>query len=101
MQLSHIAKNNWKPFFNVAIVIGSLFVIVFCKINLINMNYRYLKTSRAYGELQDRYYKNLMEQARRRRSERLERLAHSQMTLNWAKEGQVILIIGAQAAVPQ
>ncbi len=65
------------------------------------MNYSFLKQSRAYGALQDRYYKNLMIQARKNRSERLERLAHSQMTLHWAKEGQVILIIGGKVAVPQ
>ena len=65
------------------------------------MNYVFLVRSRFYGQLQDNYYKNLMIQARLTRSERLEKWAHSQMTLNWAKEGQVILILGEKAAVPQ
>lgn len=96
-----LSKDNWKPFLNVAIVIISLFVIVFCKMKLISMNYAFLRDSRLYGTLQDRYYKNIMTQAKRNRSERLEQLAHSRMTLHWAKEGQVILIIGGKAAVPQ
>ena len=94
-------KDNWIPFVNVAIVIVSLFVIVFCKVKLISMNYAFLKDSRLYGTFQDRYYKNIMTQAKRNRSERLEELAHSKKTLNWAKEGQVILIIGDKVAVPQ
>ncbi len=101
IDFSHLTKDNWKPFFNITVLIVSLFVIVFCKIQLINMNYNFLKKSRLYGKIQDRYYKNLIIQARRNRSERLEQIAHSRMTLNWAKEGQVILIIGGKAAVPQ
>ena len=65
------------------------------------MNYALLVKSRQYGVLQDQYYKNLMKQARLTRSERLEKWAHSRMTLDWAKEGQVILVIGEKAAVPQ
>ena len=93
--------NNLKPFFNVLIVISALFVIVFLKMELRRMNYTFLLRSRVYGELQDSYYKNLLLQARLTRSERLEKWAHSRMTLNWAKEGQVILVIGEKAAVPQ
>ena len=95
------SHQNLKPFFNVLIVITTLFIIVFCKMELRSMNYAFLLKSRMYGSLQDRYYKNLMEQAKLTRSERLEKLAHSRMTLNWAKEGQVILVIGERAAVPQ
>ena len=96
-----LSQHNFKPFFNVVIVICALFVIVLFKMELRSMNYAFLVRSRLYGTLQDKYYKNLMEQARLTRSERLEKWAHSRMTLNWAKEGQVILVIGEKAAVPQ
>ena len=96
-----IYKNNLTPFFNILIIILTLFIIVFVKTWLRDMNYDFLIQSRLYGSLQDRYYKNLMMQAQLTRSERLEKLAHSRMTLNWAKDGQVILIIGGKAAVPQ
>ena len=96
-----LSQHNFKPFFNVVIVICALFVIVLFKMELRSMNYAFLVRSRYYGTLQDRYYKNLMKQARLTRSERLEKWAHSRMTLNWAKEGQVILVIGEKAAVPQ
>lgn len=96
-----LSQHNFKPFFNVVIVICALFVIVLFKMELRSMNYAFLVRSRFYGTLQDKYYKNLMEQARLTRSERLEKWAHSRMTLNWAKEGQVILVIGEKAAVPQ
>ena len=96
-----LSQHNFKPFFNVVIVICALFVIVFFKMRLRDMNYDFLERSRFYGTLQDQYYKNLMEQARLTRSERLEEWAHNRMTLDWAKEGQVILFIGEKAAVPQ
>ena len=96
-----LSQHNFKPFFNAAIIICSLFVIVFFKMELRRMNYAFLVRSRFYGTLKDNYYKNLMKQARLTRSERLEEWAHSRMTLNWAKEGQVILVIGEKAAVPQ
>ncbi len=96
-----IYKDNLIPFFNILIIIITLFIIVFVKTWLRDMNYDFLIQSRLYGSLQDRYYKNLMMQAQLTRSERLEKLAHSRMTLNWAKDGQVILIIGGKAAVPQ
>ena len=94
-------KHNFKPFFNVIIIICSLFTIVFFKMQLRSMNYDFLVRSRFYGALQDKYYTNLMKQAHLTRSERLEKWAHSRMTLDWAKEGQVILVIGEKAAVPQ
>ena len=96
-----IYKDNLIPFFNILIIIITLFFIVFVKTWLRDMNYDFLIQSSLYGSLQDRYYKNLMMQAQLTRSERLEKLAHSRMTLNWAKDGQVILIIGGKAAVPQ
>ena len=96
-----LSQHNFRPFFNVVIVICALFVIVLFKMELRSMNYAFLVRSRYYGTLQDQYYKNLMKQARLTRSERLEKWAHSRMTLNWAKEGQVILVIGEKAAVPQ
>ena len=94
-------KSNLTPFFSVLIIIASLFITVFCKMELRRMNYAFLLKSRLYGSLQDRYYKNLIHQAQLDRSERLEKLAHSRMTLDWAKDEQVILIIGGKAAVPQ
>ncbi len=97
----NLSEKNLKPFFNVLIVISFLFVIVFCKMELRRMSYAFLVKTRSYGTLQDRYYKNLLAQARLTRSERLEKLAHSRMTLKWAKDGQVILIIGEKVAVPQ
>ncbi len=99
--MNYRPQHNFKPFFNVVIVICFLFVIVFFKMELRRMNYAFLIRSRFYGTLQDRYYKNLMMQAHLTRSERLEKWAHSRMTLNWAKEGQVILVIGEKAVVPQ
>ena len=92
---------NFKPFFSVLIIISALFINMFLKMELRRMNYTFLLRSRVYGELQDRYYKNLLLKSRLTRSERLEKWAHSQMTLNWAREGQVILVIGEKAAVPQ
>lgn len=99
--MTDFSQKSLKPFFNVVIVISSLFVIVLCKMKVRQMNYSFLVQSRYYGTLQDRYYKNLMRQAHLTRFERLEQLAHSKMTLSNAKEGQVILIIGEKVAVPQ
>ena len=96
-----LSQHNFKPFFNVVIVICALFVIVLFKMELRRMNYAFLLRSRFYGTIQDHYYKNLMVQAKLTRSERLEKWAHSRMTLNWAKEGQVILVIGEKVAVSQ
>ena len=45
LDVSSISKNNLKPFFNVVVVISSLLVIVFLKMELRRMNYAFLLRS--------------------------------------------------------
>lgn len=95
------SKKSLKPFFNMLMIIFSLFVIVFFKMEVRRLNYEFVRKTSEYGILQDRYHKNLIRQARLSSPKRLEKLAHSQMNLMPAEEGQVILILGGKAAIAQ
>lgn len=79
----------------------SLFTIVFFKMEVRRLNYEFIKKNQEYSVLQDRYYKNLIQQAHLTSPVRLEKLAHSRMSLTPARKGQVILILSGKAAIPQ
>ena len=65
------------------------------------MNYSILRQSRQYQIFLDRYHKNLMKYLEMTQGSKINQLARSRLTLDQVKKGQVILIIGGKAAVPQ
>ena len=65
------------------------------------INYSILRQSRQYQILSDRYHKDLMAYLKLTQGSRLNALARSQLTLDRARKGQVILLVGGKIAIPQ
>ena len=83
------------------IIILSLFIVVFIKMEVRRINYSILRQSRQYHTYLDRYHKNLMTYLELTQGSNLDQLARSKLTLNPAQKGQVILLLGDQIAIPQ
>lgn len=94
-------SDSLRPFFSIMIIIVSLFLIVFVKMEARRINYSILRQSRQYQILSDRYYKDLMTYLTLTQGSRLNDIARSQLTLDRARKGQVILLVGGKIAIPQ
>ena len=86
------------PFFSVLMIITSLFITTFFKMTLRRMSYSLYKESGKFDEIQDEYYKNLMEYGRISRGDRLEKQAQRRF-LEEIKRGQIIQVINGKAVV--
>lgn len=90
-----------KPYLSILAVITTLFVVVFCKMEVRRMGYIVLKQSRQLNQLSDQHHLRLIEYARVTRPDRVRKLAISQLTLNDARKGQIIHFSGENIAVRQ
>ena len=90
-----------RPFCSIMMIILSLFIIVFIKMEVRRLNYSILRQNRQYQISLNRYHKNLMNYLQMTRGARLDRLARSKLTLDHVQKGQVILIVGGGIAIPQ
>jgi hypothetical protein len=93
--------NQLKPLFSVMIVIFCLFALVFLQMEVRRMGYVVLKQSREYKTHLDRYRMYNMEYAKAMRPERVRGLAMTKLTLNTAKQSQIIHMAGERIAVRQ
>ena len=82
--------NEVYPFLSLVIVVGTLFFLVFLKMEIRKQGYAVWKLSREYKTLDDRNRLQQINYARVTRSERLRHLALTYLTLNDAKTDQVI-----------
>lgn len=99
--MSRHQLNHLKPLLSVLIVIVSLFTLVFLQMEVRRMGYVVLKQSREYKAHLDRYRLHNMEYAKATRPERVRGLAVSKLTLNAAKQSQIIHMAGERIAVRQ
>lgn len=90
-----------KPFLSVTIIILTLFSVAFMKMEVRRLGYTVLKENRAFKILSDEQRLKTMEYARVMRPERIRRYAISHLTLNEARNGQIIQLVGQRIAVPQ
>ena len=90
-----------KPFLSVVIIISTLFVVVFFKMEVRRMGYSVLKKTQDYKALKDEYRMQVMKYAKVTRPERVKRLAVSKLTLNDAQNGQIIQLTDGRIAIPQ
>lgn len=90
-----------RPLFSVIIIIVSLFLLVFLQMEVRRMGYVVLKQSREYKALLDRQRLQTMEYAKMTRPERVRDVAVSRLTLNEAKQGQIIHMAGENIALRQ
>ena len=94
-------SDSLKPFFSILIIILSLFTIVFFEMEVRRVNYVILRKMRHQKTLMDRTNKNLMTYLEKTRGSRLDEIARSQLVLDRAGEGQVILLLDGKVAVSQ
>jgi cell division protein FtsL len=90
-----------KPFLSVLFLVVTLFSLVFMKMEVRRMGYSVLKASQDYHKLKDHYRMMSMEYARLTRPEHIRKYAMSHLTLNDARNGQIIQLTGEQIAIPQ
>ena len=94
-------SDSLRPFFSIMMIIVSLFLIVFVKMEARRINYSILRQSRQYQVFSDRYHRNLMSYLKLTQGSRLNDIARSQLTLDRVRKGQVILLVGGKIAIPQ
>ena len=94
-------SDSLRPFFSIMMIIISLFLIVFVKMEARRITYSILRQSRQYQILLDSYHKDLMTYLKLTQGSRLTDIARSQLTLGQARKGQVILLVGGEIAIPQ
>lgn len=92
-------KKNLMPFFSVLMIIISLFITVFFKMTLRRLSYSLYRESEKFDEIQDEYYKNLIEYGRVSQGDRLEKQAQKRF-LEQVKKGQIIQVINGKVAQP-
>ena len=93
--------HSLKPYLSVTLLISTLFSMMFLKMEVRRMGYSVLKTSQEYHKLRDHHRMMSMEYARLTRPEHIRKYAMSRLTLNDARNGQIIQLTGQKFALPQ
>lgn len=94
-----IEVGSLKPYLSLLLVILTLFVIVFFKMEVRRKGYTLLKDTHQYKKLQDNKRLKVIEYAKITRPERVRQLALSKLTMNDASRGQIIQMSGKSVAV--
>jgi cell division protein FtsL len=90
-----------KPFLSILLLVSTLFSLVFLKMEVRRMGYSVLKASQEFHKLEDHHRMMSMEYARLTRPEHVRKYAMSHLTLNDARNGQIIQLTGQKIALPQ
>ncbi len=99
-----MSRQRWeefKPFLSLFIIVATLFSAAFVKMEVRRMGYVVLRETRTYKQLRDQNRSLNIQWVERTTPERVKRLALSQLTLNQAKNGQIIQLMGQHLAFPQ
>lgn len=97
-------KKKWNeilPFISVLMLVGTLFALVFLKMEVRRMGYSVLKSTQEYKALRDQYRLMSMEYAKLTRPELVRRYAVGRLGFNDARNGQIIQLAGQELAMPQ
>jgi len=99
-----MSQKRWQdimPFLSVIIFVSTLFGLVLLKMEVRRMGYLVLKSTQAYRKLRDQELLMSMEYAKLTRPEQVRKYAVSHLTLNDARNGQIIQLAGQRLALPQ
>ena len=97
--MSQQSVDELKPFVSVLIIIATLFLIVFVKMELRRVGYVMWKQSRVEKKLRDKYYQNSVLLAEKTGPNRLHRIAHSELDLQAAHAGQIVQMTNSSYTV--
>lgn len=92
---------NYGPFVSITIIIVTLFLVAFMKMEVRRQGYVVLKEGRILKSLKDQQRLKAMEMARVTRPERIRSYAVSRLTMGEAQSGQIIQLVGERIAVSQ
>lgn len=98
---SSLAWSDIAPFFSVAIIAASLFMVAFSKMEVRRMGYGVWKLSREERSLKDQDREVTVRLAKATRPERLALVAESRLTLRRAEKGQIIHMTESGLALEQ
>ena len=93
--------NEILPFISILILVSTLFCLVLLKMEVRRMGYSVLKSTQTFRKLKDHQRMMRMEYARLTRPETVRRYAVAHLTLNDARNGQIIQLAGQKLAMPQ
>lgn len=93
-----IKRSDLKPFLSVVLIMVSLLVIVFSKMEMRRQGYVLLKTSRLYKTKIEQRRLNEMVLAKLTRPDRIEEYAQTRLALRKANRGQIIQLAGQTIA---
>lgn len=90
-----------KPFISVVMLIGTLFSSVLLKMEVRRAGYSVLRATKELQQLKDKNRLLAMEYARLTRPDHIKKYAIDRLTLNDARNGQIIQLTGQKLALPQ
>ncbi len=96
-----MSKNRslYRPYISILIVVLTMFVMVFFKMETRRLGYTALKTNQEFQKVQDEFRLQSIAYAKIVRAERVRSFAVSQLTLNDARRGQIIQLTGQNIAL--
>ena len=97
--MSQQSVKELKPFISVIIIMSTLFLIVFVKMELRRVGYVLWKQSRVEKKLRDKYYQNSVLLAEKTGPDRLNRIAHADLDLQAAHAGQIVQMTNSSYAM--
>lgn len=99
--MSRDSMSEFKPFLSLVILVFTLFVVAFLKMEVRRLGYQVLKETKQFKTLKDQQRLKSMELAKMTRPEQIRKYAMSRLTLGEARNGQIIQLVGSRIAVPQ
>lgn len=90
-----------KPFLSLFIILITLFVVVFSKMEVRRLGYVVWKKTKEYKDIKENYIKDRLQYKKSMSIGRIRNLANDNLMLNAPKKGQVIQMIDGTIAVPQ
>ena len=92
------ALREQAPVFSLLIILTSLFIVAFVKMNVRRMGYALHKEREKFDSIQDEYYKNLIEYGRLNQSGPLTKQARK-ARLQEVQKGQIIQVVDGKVFV--
>lgn len=99
--MSQQAVDHLKPFLSVLIIILTLFLIVFVKMEIRRIGYVIWKQSRVEKQMRDRYHQTSAQLAQKMGPGRLHNYAKSELDLQNPHSGQIVQMTYQQVALKQ
>ena len=99
--MSQSSINDIKPFISVSIIIATLFLIVFVKMEVRRVGYVIWKQAKVEKNLRDNYHQTSVMLAQKMGPSRIHSYARSELDMNKAHFGQIIQMTHQQVALKQ